>query len=190
MRTIPAENNDALAFPDRAIWSEWLQDHASISDGVWLRIGKKGTKLPLMGIEDAGDEAICFGWIDSHRKGLDKDSFLQRYSPRRSKSPWSKKNVDRAEALIVAGRMRPAGFAEIEAAKRDGRWEIAYVPQKDFQVPQDVEDAFEIHPRARAAFDLLGKSKQYLLLLPIIKETKPGKRVILLKKLMGDLLDE
>jgi uncharacterized protein YdeI (YjbR/CyaY-like superfamily) len=179
---------DILEFPDAAAWDSWLAARAGESGGVWLRIGKKGAGEPLIGIEDSGDVAICHGWIDSHRRSLDAVSFLQRYSPRRAGSPWSLVNARRAEALIAAGRMRPAGLREIEEARNDGRWDAAYAPQRDIVVPQDLAEAMDRDTRAASAFEALGKTARYALLLPILKAGSGKTRAARIEKAVSGLL--
>ncbi|SDD07528.1 YdeI/OmpD-associated family protein [Glycomyces harbinensis] len=110
-----------LDFPDAAAWEAWLREHHGEGE-AWLRIGKESSPAGRLRIGPALESALCFGWIDGHRKALDGDSFLQRYSPRRARSPWSARNRGIAEALVGAGRMRPPGHAAIAAARDDGRW--------------------------------------------------------------------
>ncbi|MFI6165363.1 YdeI family protein [Nocardia sp. NPDC051052] len=110
----------SVRFPDAAGWESWLADRHDESAGIWLVIAKKGAAGLTIGA--ALEVALCYGWIDSHRKGLDEQYYLQRYSPRRPKSPWSRINAGKAEALIAAGRMRAPGLAAIRAAVADGRW--------------------------------------------------------------------
>ena len=159
---------------DAAQWESWLADHYEHSNGIWLLIGKKGSEATALKIGEALDVALCYGWIDSQRKGYDANHFLQRYSPRRGKSPWSKLNVQRAEALINAGRMHISGFAEIEAAKADGRWAVAYEPQREFKLPPEFIAALEESARAQTAFERLDKTGQYAIVLPILKATTPA----------------
>jgi uncharacterized protein YdeI (YjbR/CyaY-like superfamily) len=131
---------------------------------------------------EALDIALCYGWIDSQRKGYDQAYYLQRYSPRRPKSPWSKLNVDRAKALIGAGRMQPAGLMEIEAAKADGRWEAAHESQRNAIMPPELAAALAHNERAKKAFDLLDKSGQYAVILPILKANTADRRAARLQK--------
>jgi uncharacterized protein YdeI (YjbR/CyaY-like superfamily) len=116
---------DVIAFADAARWEFWLADHHDRKTGVWVKIAKKGSGRTSVTLAEALDVALCYGWIDSQRKPYDDDHYLQRYSPRRRKSPWSRINADKAEALIAAGRMREPGLAAILAAKADGRWDAA-----------------------------------------------------------------
>lgn len=174
-------------FSDAAEWREWLAAHHSTSAGAWLLIAKKGTKGPGLSISDALDEALCQGWIDSQRKGYDDTHYLQRYSLRRNKSPWSKLNVQRAEALTKQGRMQEAGFKEIDLAKADGRWAVAYESQREFELPEDVAVALAMHPGARKAFQAMSKSARYALLLPLLKATKPEVRSRRLQTMISGL---
>jgi uncharacterized protein YdeI (YjbR/CyaY-like superfamily) len=114
-----------LTFASANEWERWLEENHDSSDGVWLRIAKKGSDEVTLTIGQALDLALCFGWIDSRREALDEDYYLQRYSPRRARSNWSQLNIAKVAALTDAGRMRPAGLAEVERAKADGRWEAA-----------------------------------------------------------------
>jgi uncharacterized protein YdeI (YjbR/CyaY-like superfamily) len=110
---------------DAAAWESWLEAHHARAEGVWLKIAKKGSGRPSVTAAEADEVALCFGWIDSLRKSHDEAYFLQKFTPRRRGSSWSRINVARAEALTAAGRMRAPGLAEIEAAKVDGRWDAA-----------------------------------------------------------------
>ena len=115
-----------VAFADAARWESWLADHPGRKTGVWVKIAKKGSGEASVTLAEALDAALCYGWIDSQRKAHDEDHYLQRYSPRRPNSPWSRLNVRKAETLIAAGRMREPGLAAILTAKTDGRWDAAY----------------------------------------------------------------
>src|SRR3954467_1326534 len=126
-------DQNSMDFSRPSEWEAWLAEHY-IDDDAWLRIAKKNSGKVSITISEALDVALCYGWIDSHRKGYDADYYLQRYSPRRGKSPWSKINVAKVEALIAARRLRPPGFAAVAAAKADGRWDAAYAAQRDVRV--------------------------------------------------------
>jgi uncharacterized protein YdeI (YjbR/CyaY-like superfamily) len=116
-------------------WDRWLVEHGESRPAVWLTIAKKGSGAVAMTAAESGDVAICHGWIDGQRRSLDATHFLQRYSPRRPGSPWSRVNVERVAALEAAGRMRPAGRAQVAAAVADGRWAAAYAPQRAAPYP-------------------------------------------------------
>jgi uncharacterized protein YdeI (YjbR/CyaY-like superfamily) len=165
-----------LDLPDAAAWDAWLEASHDRETEAWLRIAKRHSGLSTISIGDAGDVAICHGWIDGHRKGLDDVSFLQRYSRRRARSSWSQVNVARVEALTAAGRMRPGGIAEVEAAMADGRWAAAYEPQSTAEVPPDLAAALAADPVAGAAFERLGRSERYAVILPLLKTRTPHTR--------------
>jgi uncharacterized protein YdeI (YjbR/CyaY-like superfamily) len=120
---------ETITCEDAAAWDAWLADHHGRHEGVWIKIAKKGTGVASMSNDDAVDVGLCWGWISGHRKALDETWFLQRYTPRRPGSNWSAVNVAKVEALTAAGRMRPPGQAEVDAAKADGRWARATAPR-------------------------------------------------------------
>ena len=167
---------DLLEFADAAGWESWLAAHHSEQTEAWLRIGKKHSGLARLTIAEALDVALCFGWIDGQRKRYDDVSFLQRYSRRRSRSSWSQVNVAKVEALTAAGRMQPAGLAEVAAAQADGRWESAYESQRTATVPPDLAAALAADRRASAAFERLGRSERYAVILPLLKARTPETR--------------
>lgn len=160
-----------LAFDDAAGWDAWLAAHHATSDGVVLRIARKGT--PGLAIRAALEVALCHGWIDSVRRRGDERHFLQRYSPRRRSGPWSAVNVALVEELTAAGRMRGGGLAQVAAAKADGRWDAAYASQATATVPDDLAAALAGDPAARAAFDALSRTGRYAILLALMKARTP-----------------
>lgn len=182
-----ADKTEILTCTDVTEWESWLAEHHGEPGGVWLLIGKKGSGKPAITISDALDTALCYGWIDSQRKGHDGSYYLQRYSPRRPKSPWSKLNVERVEALIAARRMRGPGLAEVAAAKADGRWAAAYASQRKAGVPPDFGAALKSNRRAKTAFEQLAKTARYALVLPLLKATTPAIRAARLRKAIATL---
>ncbi|GAA2631898.1 YdeI/OmpD-associated family protein [Dactylosporangium fulvum] len=171
------DDAEIMDFADTGAWDGWLTEHGASTPAVWLRIAKKGSAVAGLTAASAGDVALCHGWIDSHRRSLDSTHFLQRFSPRRKGSPWSRINVERVEALEAAGRMRPAGAAEVAAAKSDGRWQAAYASQRTAPVPADLAAALAEDPRRQAAFESLGRSARYATFLPLLKaRTEPERR--------------
>jgi uncharacterized protein YdeI (YjbR/CyaY-like superfamily) len=178
---------EVLACTDVTRWESWLADHHAQSSGIWLLIAKRGSEKASVTISDALDVALCYGWIDSQRKGFDANYYLQRYSPRRPTSPWSRLNVERVEALTDAGRMRAPGMAEVAAAKADGRWAGAYEPQRDAKLPPDLAAALEQNEPARAAFEQLDKTGRYAVILPVLKATTPAARVLQVRKAIARL---
>jgi uncharacterized protein YdeI (YjbR/CyaY-like superfamily) len=165
-----------LDFPDADAWESWLAARHGVESEAWLRIAKRHAGIATITIADALDVALCYGWIDGQRRAHDDVSFLQRYSPRRPNSSWSKVNVAKVEALLAAGRMRPAGLAEVEAAKMDGRWAAAYESQRTATVPPDLAAALAGNPEANAAFERLGRSDRYAVILPLLKARTPQAR--------------
>jgi uncharacterized protein YdeI (YjbR/CyaY-like superfamily) len=157
-----------LRFEDAAAFETWLEANADLQAGVWLKLAKKGSGVPSMTSDEAVDVGLCFGWISGQRKSLDDVFYLQKYVPRRPRSRWSQVNVDKVEALIAAGRMRPSGLAEVEAAKADGRWAAAYASQRNATVPPDLAAALSRHPEAARAFEALGKTERYAVILKLL----------------------
>lgn len=177
-----------MRFADAAAWEAWLAEHHETADSAWLEIAKKGAPLSSVTAAEGTEVALCFGWIDGHRRSHDQQSFAQRYSPRRKGSPWSRINVERVEALIAAGRMRPAGLAQVAAAQADGRWAAAYASQRNATVPPDLAEALAAHPRAAAGFEALDRTGRYALILPLLKARTPAGRATRLDKTIADLL--
>ncbi|MDX3797692.1 YdeI/OmpD-associated family protein [Streptomyces sp. AK04-3B] len=154
----------------------WLTAHPAPHPGLWVKVAKKGAGVVSAGAGDVNDVALCHGWITGHRKGLDAVHYLQRITPRRPGSHWSAVNVRRVEELTAQGRMRPAGLAEVAAARADGRWAAAYASQKEAAVPQELLAALETHPRAAAVFDGLGRTDRYLVMLALLRARTPRNR--------------
>lgn len=175
---------EVLTFEAAAQWEAWLAGHHNKVDGAWIKIGKKGSAKKSITAPEAGDVALCYGWIDSIRRSFDGDYFLQKYSRRRPRGSWSKVNVDRVESLMAAGRMRAAGLAEVSAAKADGRWAAAYASQKDAIVPPDAKAALKANKPAKDSFDQLGKTDRYLMILPLLKARTPEARAARLRKMI------
>lgn len=153
-----------LSFESAADLEEWLEANHESAAGLWVRFAKKGTGLASVSFPEALDLALCFGWIDSQRRGIDETHYLQRFTPRRPRGRWSRINRDRAEELIAAGRMRPAGLAQVEAARADGRWEAAYEGQRSATVPDDLRAALDGNPAAREAFEGLDSANRYAII--------------------------
>jgi uncharacterized protein YdeI (YjbR/CyaY-like superfamily) len=178
---------DVLEFSDAAGWEAWLAAHHESRNEAWLRIGKRHAGIALIAITDALDVALCYGWIDGQRRAYDGESFLQRYSRRRPRSSWSQVNVAKVEALTAAGRMRSAGLAEVAAARADGRWDAAYERQSTAEAPPDLVAALAADPRARAAFDALGRSERYAVILPLLRARTPEARARTLARAVQQL---
>jgi uncharacterized protein YdeI (YjbR/CyaY-like superfamily) len=165
---MPDSTSDAagmppLRVPDPAAWARWLQRHHASSDGVWLQIAKKGAPEPTVSYAEALEEALCYGWIDGQKKGGDP-YWVQRFTPRRARSIWSKVNCEKAEALIAQGRMQPAGLREVQRAKADGRWTDAYDSPSRATVSPELQAAFDANPEAAAFFATLDSANRYAVL--------------------------
>src|SRR5919107_780341 len=153
-----------LAFPDQAALEEWLDAEHATAPGLYVRLAKKGSGVPSVTYAELVESALCFGWIDGRSQRLDETSYLQRITPRRPRSVWSQKNVAAVEALIAAGRMRPAGLAAVEAAQADGRWDRAYAGPATITVPDDLAAALAAEPAAQEAFAGLDGASRYAVL--------------------------
>jgi uncharacterized protein YdeI (YjbR/CyaY-like superfamily) len=172
---IQAESAPTL-FKSAKAFEAWLKKHHASSDGLWLKIAKRGATEPSVTYAEAVEIALCWGWIDGQKKGLDDQHFLQRFTPRRARSIWSKINVDKVAALIEAGRMQAPGQAQIEAAKADGRWAQAYDGARTSTVPEDLLAALEAAPQAKAFFATINATNRYAILWRIQTAVKPETR--------------
>lgn len=174
-----------IPFRDAAAFEAWLEEHHASPDGVWLKLAKAGTGIPSMTSDEAVDVGLCFGWISGQRKTLDATWYLQKYVPRRPRSIWSQVNVDKVAALTRAGRMRAPGLAEVEAAKKDGRWARAYPSQRHATVPPDLAAALK-GPK-RTAFDALSKTLRYQLIVSVLTAPSPAVRATRVQKAVARL---
>ncbi|MET9828323.1 YdeI/OmpD-associated family protein [Streptomyces sp. NPDC006385] len=165
-----------LAFESAAALDAWLTAHPAPHPGLWVKVAKKGSGTPSVTAAEVNDVALCHGWITGQRKGLDASSYLQRITPRRPGSLWSMVNVRRVAELTAEGRMRPSGLAEVAAAKADGRWEAAYASQRHAEVPDELTAALRENPRAAAAFEKLGRTDRYQLMLGLLRARTPSGR--------------
>jgi uncharacterized protein YdeI (YjbR/CyaY-like superfamily) len=153
-----------LGFADQASLEAWLEAEGGTAAGVYVKLAKKGAGVPSVTYAELVESCLCFGWIDGRANRLDDRFYLQRITPRRSRSIWSQKNVDAVEALTLAGRMRPAGLAAVDAARADGRWERAYAGSADITVPDDLAAALQAEPAAQKEFDALDGANRYAVL--------------------------
>ena len=165
-----------LQFESEAAWTRWLEDHHQAAQGVWLKIAKKGSGQSTVSYQEAVNSALCFGWIDGQGKKLDEQFWLQKFTPRRSKSLWSRINREKAKALIDQGQMRPAGLAEVERARADGRWQAAYESPSRMTVPDDFQAALAENPAAQAFFEQLNSTNRYAILSRITTAKKAETR--------------
>ena len=175
---MPGDGLPVLGAGTAREWQGWLAEHHRTSPGVWLKIAKKRPDADggALSYAEALDCALCFGWIDGQKGGLDDQHWLQRFTPRKPRSKWSKINWEKAERLIADGRMAPAGLREVEAARADGRWDAAYEGQAVATVPPDLARALEANPAARAFFDTLTGVNRYAILYRIADAKRPETR--------------
>ena len=177
-----------LLFKNAGAFENWLEKNHGASEGFWLKIAKRGAKEASVTYPEAVEIALCWGWIDGQKKGLDDAHFLQRFTPRRARSIWSKINVDKVAALIEAGRMQAPGYAQIEAAKADGRWAQAYDGARTSAVPEDLLAALEAEPRAKAFFATINGANRYAVLWRIqtaVKSETRAKRIAQLVEMLA-----
>lgn len=163
-------------FASPAEWEAWLAENHATSQGLWLKIGKRGTSRPSVTYDEALDIALCYGWIDGQKNTFDDEYWLQRFTPRRPGSKWSQRNRVKATELIAQGRMQSAGQREVEAARADGRWEGAYAGSSTATVPEDLQRALDANPAARSFFDTLDRQNRYAILYRLQDAKKPETR--------------
>lgn len=174
-----------IPFSSPAEWEQWLEQNHPVSKGIWLQMFKKGSGIASVNYAEALDVALCYGWIDGQLKSLDKLSYMQRFTPRRPKSIWSKRNIEHIARLTTEGRMKPAGIKEAEAAKADGRWEVAYDGQGTMNLPADFLEELTKHKKAFAFYESLNKANKYAIAWRIQTAKRPETR----EKRMKDILE-
>ncbi|WP_114210983.1 YdeI/OmpD-associated family protein [Acidisarcina polymorpha] len=174
-------------FPSKETWLEWLERHHVESTGLWLRLAKKNSSLQSVSYQEALETALCYGWIDGQRKPESDQAWLQRFSPRSNRSVWSKINRDKVLALISSGAMKPAGFAAIENAKKNGRWDAAYDSPAGAIVPDDLQAALDEHPKAQAFFESLNRANRYAVLWRIQTVKRVETRIRKIEQLVAML---
>lgn len=182
-----ADDLPILLFASPAELEAWLDDNHADAQGVWLKIAKKGSGVESVTYAEALDLALCFGWIDSQKRGFDEKHFLQRFTPRRPRGKWSQVNREKAEGLIAVGAMRPAGQAEVQAAEADGRWEAAYAGQRTAEVPADLQRELDENKAARKFFAALDSANRYAIIYRLEDAKKPETRARRLRKFIGML---
>jgi uncharacterized protein YdeI (YjbR/CyaY-like superfamily) len=182
-----ADDLPTLTFASQADWETWLDVQHADSRGVWIKIAKKATGIPSVTHAEALESALCYGWIDGQRASLDDTYFLQKFTPRRPKSGWSRVNREKALELITAGKMRPAGLREVERAQADGRWAAAYEPQSAITVPDDLQRELDANPDAQAFFNTLDSRNRYAILYRIQTAKKAETRAARIQKVVAML---
>jgi uncharacterized protein YdeI (YjbR/CyaY-like superfamily) len=165
-----------LEFASPEAFRAWLDEHHEQPDGIRLKIAKKGSGVASVTYSEALDEALCYGWIDGQKESFDETWFVQRFTPRRARSRWSKVNRERVERLVAEGRMQPAGVAQVEAAKADGRWDAAYDSPRTATVPDDLQAALDADPAAKAFFETLNSTNRFAILYRVQDAKRPETR--------------
>ena len=173
-----------VAFESAVHWEKWLEEYQAKSDGIWMCLHKKDSGLASVNYAEALDVALCYGWIDGQKKSLNKTSWLQKFTPRRPKSGWSKVNTGHVERLIATGKMQRAGLVQVEAAKQDGRWDRAYSSQSTATIPEDFLKLVNKNKAAKKFFETLSKSKLYSIIYRLETAKKPETRANRIKKIM------
>lgn len=182
--------HDTLEFKSTKEMETWLAANHSNSDGIWLRIYKKGSGVPSIKVGEALEVALCYGWITGQSRPHDEESWLGRFVPRRPKSIWSKINVGIAERLVAEGRMKPAGLKQVEAAKKDGRWSRAYSSPKDAVFPPDFLDALGKNEKALAFSKTLNRANFYAIVFRIENAKTPKRRIAKITSIVEMLENE
>ncbi|MQA27620.1 MAG: hypothetical protein GEU94_19645 [Micromonosporaceae bacterium] len=174
----PATHKDlpVMRFGSVADFGAWLAEHHDVSTGAWLKLAKKGVEPRTVSYSEAVDIALCYGWIDSQAARWDERHYLQRFTPRKSRSVWSKVNREKIEKLLADGRVRPAGMRQVEAAKADGRWDAAYDPQSAATVPEDLQTALDANPKASEFFDTLTRQNRFAVIYRVHNAKRPETR--------------
>jgi uncharacterized protein YdeI (YjbR/CyaY-like superfamily) len=176
-----------ISFASRESWAAWLEEQHATSDGLWLKLAKKGAGIDTVTYAQAVEVALCYGWIDGQVRKFDDRYWLQRFTPRRARSKWSKINRQKATELIERGQMKPAGLREIERAKADGRWDAAYDAPSTAQVPEDLRRELDSNESAREFFEALNSANRYAILYQIQDAKKPETRARRIQKYVAML---
>jgi uncharacterized protein YdeI (YjbR/CyaY-like superfamily) len=171
-----------LQFSSQKDFETWLAKNHDLSDGIWIRIFKKASGVQSITYAQALDEALCYGWIDGQVKSFDETSYLQKFTPRRKRSNWSKRNTEHIARLTKLGKMKPSGLLEVEKAKKDGRWENAYASPKNMTMPEDFLTEIKKHNKAEEFFQTLNKSNKFAIAYMLQDAKKPETRERRLKK--------
>lgn len=166
-----------LILDNAALWQQWLARHGPTTPGIWLTLAKKGTTTPTsLTYSEALDEALCQGWIDGQARKGDEQTYCQRFTPRTAKSSWSKRNVGHVARLEREGRMQAAGWAAVESAKKDGRWEAAYAGSRDAEAPEDFLASLAEVPAALETWEKMGKGGRYMIYMRLSSLKTPAGR--------------
>jgi uncharacterized protein YdeI (YjbR/CyaY-like superfamily) len=189
MIDLEADPQKILAFESSNDLDRWLKDNHTSENELWVKIFKKGSGIPSMTWNDVVIEILCWGWIDGIKKSIDDQAYLQRITPRKARSGWSKRNRDHCERLITEGRMQKSGLLQVQTAKADGRWENAY-SVREMEVPDDFIAALDSQPKAKQFYEKLTKSNRYVIALGLTSAKKSETRQRRFDKYMDMLVRE
>ncbi len=187
MKTTSDDGYPIMTFMLSEDFEQWLAEHHQKADGVWLRIFKKAADETGISRKEALDEALCYGWIDGQVKKENERSYLQKFTPRRARSLWSKRNTEHIARLTKLGKMKPAGIREVEKAKADGRWERAYDPPSEMTMPEDFLEELAKHPKAKKFYDTLNKTNRWAIFWRLQTAKKPETRQRRMNKILEKL---
>ena len=176
-----------LLFKDRSTWHNWLEENHKQTQGIWLKLAKKSSGKQSVSYDEALEEALCYGWIDGQKQAYDNEYWLQKFTPRGSKSIWSKVNVTKAEVLIKSGKMQSSGLVAVESAKEDGRWDAAYDSPSASEIPEDFQAALDKNPKAKQFFETLNKTNIYGFCWRVSTAKKPETRKARIEKFIDML---
>lgn len=179
-----AEKSPIMLCADQQAWETWLTEHHTETEGIWLKLAKKGAPIASISYAEALECALCYGWIDGQKASCDEQYWLQKFTPRRPRSIWSKVNCAKATELIEMGKMQPAGLRQVELARADGRWERAYDGQSKIAIPDDFQSELDKNPQARAFFDTLNSVNRYAILFRIQTAKKLETRAARIQKFL------
>ncbi len=186
----PRADLPELTFAGPAELEAWLEEHHLTHAGIWLLLAKKDTGVVSVSYVEAVELGLCFGWIDGQARRIDEVHYAVRFTPRRARSVWSKRNVERVERLTAASRMRPAGLAKVAAAQADGRWAAAYDGSVAIAVPPDLQVALDADPDRAATFAALKAAERYAILYGLQTAVKPETRARRLARCLDGLASE
>lgn len=187
MKKLPAKEFPILPFPTIEDFEKWLSENHAVSDGIWMQFYKKDSGVKTIVYAEALDVALCYGWIDSQANKYDELSYIQKFTPRRKKSMWSKRNREHIDRLEKEGRMQAPGWKEIEAAKADGRWDQAYDSPANITIPEDFMTELAKDPAAQAFFQTLNKTNSYYIAFQLQTAKKPETRERRMKSILEKL---
>ncbi|MFD0339742.1 YdeI family protein [Streptomyces sp. NPDC127117] len=181
---------EVVAFTDAAAFENWLAERGTRSNGIWVGVARKKSGIATVTDDEMVDIGLCYGWVSGQRRSLDERYYLQKYVPRRPRSLWSRANVDKVAKLTAEGRMREPGLTEVRRAQQDGRWAAAYESQRTATAPPDLVAALDADPGAREAFEALGRSGRYQLILPLLQALTPETRKARLDRALHRLVHD